>query len=73
MISRVIESKPEDLRGFIEEAAGISYRKKRQSETETRMRHTHENLSRITDLEDELGKQLAKLKRQAKAAEKFSE
>ena len=50
MISKLIESKPEDLRNFIEEAAGISKYKERRRETENRIRRTHENLARLTDL-----------------------
>jgi chromosome segregation protein len=73
MISRLIESKPEELRIFIEEAAGISKYKERRKETESRMRRTLENLERLTDLRDELGRQLQHLQRQAQAAEKYSE
>ncbi len=71
MISRIIEAKPEDLRIFLEETAGISKYKERRRETETRIRHTRENLDRLTDLRDELEKQLEKLKRQASAAERY--
>jgi chromosome segregation protein len=73
MISRLIESKPEELRIFIEEAAGISKYKERRRETENRMRRTLENLERLTDLRDELGRQLQHLQRQAQAAEKYRE
>jgi chromosome segregation protein len=73
MISRLIESKPEELRIFIEEAAGISKYKERRKETESRMRRTLENLERLTDIRDELGRQLQHLQRQAQAAEKYSE
>ncbi|WP_372864296.1 chromosome segregation protein SMC [Spongiibacter sp.] len=73
MISRLIESKPEELRVFIEEAAGISKYKERRRETENRMRRTHENLERLTDLRDELERQLQHLQRQAAAAEKYTE
>ena len=73
MISRLIEARPEDLRVFLEEAAGISKYKERRRETETRMRHTSENLARLNDLRDELEKQLEKLNRQARTAEKFKE
>lgn len=73
MISKLIESKPEDLRNFIEEAAGISKYKERRRETENRIRRTHENLARLTDLRDELGRQLERLHRQAQAAEKYQE
>ena len=71
MISRLIEAKPEELRNTLEEAAGISKYKDRRRETETRIRHTRENLDRLSDLRDELEKQLAHLNRQAKAAERF--
>ncbi len=73
MISRLIESKPEELRVFIEEAAGISKYKERRRETETRMRRTLENLERLTDLRDELERQLQHLQRQAQAAEKYAD
>lgn len=73
MISRLIESKPEELRVFLEEAAGISKYKERRKETESRMRRTLENLDRLTDLRDELGRQLQHLQRQAQAAEKYTE
>ncbi len=73
MISRVIEAKPDELRGFLEEAAGISKYKERRRETETRIRHTNENLARVNDVREELAKQLSHLQRQAKAAEKYQE
>ncbi|MEM0954968.1 MAG: chromosome segregation protein SMC, partial [Pseudomonadota bacterium] len=72
MISRLIESKPEELRVFIEEAAGISKYKERRKETESRMRRTLENLERLTDLREELDRQLQHLQRQAQAAEKYA-
>ena len=65
MISKLIEAKPEDLRNFIEEAAGISKYKERRRETENRIRRTHENLARLTDLREELERQLDRLHRQA--------
>ena len=71
MISRLIEAKPEDLRVFFEEAAGISKYKERRRETENRIRHTRENLDRLNDLREEIDKQLAHLKRQANTAEKY--
>lgn len=71
MISRLIEARPEDLRHFIEEAAGISKYKERRRETETRIRHTRENLARLTDLRTELERQLERLHRQAQTAEKY--
>ncbi|QYJ80071.1 chromosome segregation protein SMC [Shewanella acanthi] len=72
-ISRLIESKPQDLRTFIEEAAGISRYKERRRETENRIRHTRENLERLGDIRSELGKQLDKLSQQAKAAKQYRE
>ncbi|MCH8497187.1 MAG: chromosome segregation protein SMC [Marinobacter sp.] len=71
MISRLIEAKPEELRVYIEEAAGISKYKERRKETESRIRRTQENLERLTDLREELGRQLQHLKRQAESAEKY--
>lgn len=73
MISRLIEAKPEELRIYIEEAAGISKYKERRKETEHRMRRTRENLDRLQDLRDELGRQLQHLERQAQAAEKYKQ
>ena len=71
MISQIVEARPEELRGFLEEAAGISRYKERRRETENRIRHTRENLERLRDLREEVSKQLDKLKRQAKAAERY--
>ena len=73
MISRLIESKPEELRVYLEEAAGISKYKERRRETENRMNRTKENLDRLSDIREELGKQLSTLKRQASAAERYKE
>ncbi len=72
-ISRLIEAKPDELRIFLEEAAGISKYKERRRETENRMRHTRENLDRLNDLREELDKQLNHLQRQARTAERFKE
>jgi chromosome segregation protein len=72
MISQIIDARPEDLRVYLEEAAGISKYKERRKETETRIRHTRENLERLTDLRDEVGKQLQHLARQAKQAEQYT-
>ncbi len=72
-ISRMVEAKPEDLRIHIEEAAGISKYKERRSETETRMKHTRENLERLDDLRDEVDKQIKHLQKQAEKAEKYTE
>lgn len=71
MVSRIVESKPEDLRVLIEEAAGISKYKERRRETENRIRHTRDNLSRVEDIIGELATQLRRLKRQANEAERF--
>ena len=71
MISRMIESKPEEVRLILEEAAGISKYKERRRETENRIRSTRENLDRINDLRSELTQRLAQLKRQSENAEKF--
>ncbi|MCB1920859.1 MAG: chromosome segregation protein SMC [Candidatus Competibacteraceae bacterium] len=73
MISRVIEARPEDLRLFLEEAAGISKYKERRRETETRIRHTRENLDRLNDVREELNRQLQHLQRQARAAEQYQD
>lgn len=73
MISQLIEAKPEDLRMYLEEAAGISRYKERRRETERRIRHTKDNLDRLSDLREELGRQLHHLERQAKAAERYTE
>jgi chromosome segregation protein len=71
MISRVIEARPEDLRGFIEEAAGISKYKERRRDTENRIAHTKENLERLNDLREEVDKQLNRLQRQAATARRY--
>lgn len=73
MVSRLIESKPEELRVYIEEAAGISRYKERRKETERRIRRTKENLERLADIREELARQLQHLKRQSVAAEKYGE
>jgi chromosome segregation protein len=73
MISRVIEAKPEELRVFLEEAAGISKYKERRRETETRLGDTRENLARITDIRLELGTQIEKLDAQAQVATRYQE
>lgn len=70
-ISRLIDAKPEELRVYIEEAAGISKYRERRRETENRIKHTKENIERLTDIRDELEKQLNHLQRQAKAAERY--
>jgi len=71
MISRVVEAKPEELRAYLEEAAGIALYKERRKETERRMQDTRDNLARLNDLREEVGQQLEKLKRQAETAERY--
>ena len=71
MISRVIEAKAEDMRAFLEEAAGISRYKERRKETESRISHTRETLARLSDLRDEVEKQLRHLQRQAATARRY--
>jgi chromosome segregation protein len=71
MISRLIEAKPDELRVFLEEAAGISKYKERRRETENRMKHTRENLDLFNIKRDELDKQLERLQRQANVAAKY--
>ena len=71
MVGKIVESKPEDLRVLIEEAAGISKYKERRRETENRIRHTRDNLSRVEDIVGELETQLRRLKRQANEAERY--
>lgn len=71
MISKVTEAKPDELRVYLEEAAGISKYKERRHETELRIQHTKENLARVNDLRAELEKQLSHLKHQANVAEKY--
>jgi len=70
-ISRLIEAKPEDMRAFLEEASGISKYKQRRKETESRIKNTKENLSRLNDLRDEIVKQIKRLKSQANAAKRY--
>ena len=73
MISRLIEARPEELRVYLEEAAGISKYKERRRETETRIRHTRENLERLDDVREEVDRQATKLTRQAETAERYQE
>jgi chromosome segregation protein len=73
MISRVIEAKPEELRVFLEEAAGVSKYKERRKETEGRLAEAHKNLARVEDIRVELATQLEKLEAQAKVATEFRE
>jgi chromosome segregation protein len=71
MISRIIEAKPEDLRAFLEEAAGVSKYKERRRETELRLEDTRENLLRVDDIREELARQLEHLEAQAEQAAKY--
>jgi len=71
MISRVIEAKPEELRIFLEEAAGVSKYRERRRETEYRLRDTRENLLRVDDVRSELDKQLEHLQAQAEVATRY--
>ena len=71
MISRIIEAKPEDLRSFLEEAAGVSKYRERRRETELRLEDTRENLLRVDDIRQELGRQLEHLESQAEKAGKY--
>ena len=73
MISRLVESKPEELRTYLEEAAGISKYKEKRRETELRLKHTKDNLNRLNDVMKEISSQLNKLERQAKAANDYKE
>ncbi len=71
-IARIIESKPEELRLFLEEAAGVSKYKERRRETENRLADTRENLTRVEDILRELGANLEKLEKQAEVAQKYN-
>ena len=73
MISRVIEARSEDMRAFVEEAAGISRYKERRKETEARVGDTRENLERLQDVRDEIDKQIRHLPRQATVARKYQD
>ena len=70
-ISRIIESKPEELRLFLEEAAGVSKYKERRRETENRLKDTRENLTRVEDILRELNSNLDKLEKQAEVASQY--
>jgi chromosome segregation protein len=73
MISRIIEARPDDLRVFLEEAAGVTRYKERRRETEGRLEDTRENLSRVEDIRLELGAQVEKLEGQAAVARQYHE
>ncbi|WP_035054049.1 chromosome segregation protein SMC [Andreprevotia chitinilytica] len=71
MITRIIESKPEELRHFLEEAAGVSKYKERRRETEARLADTRDNLARVDDIQQELTRQVDKLQAQAEVAAQY--
>ena len=73
MISRVIEARPEELRVFLEEAAGVSKYKERRRETENRLSDTRDNLARVNDIRLELGGQIEKLEAQAEVASRYKQ
>src|SRR5512136_3480546 len=70
-IGQIVSARPEDRRAIVEEAAGITRYKKRREAAERKMEATHQNLTRVADLVQELGKQLESLNRQARKAEKY--
>ena len=72
MISRLVEAKPEEMRVFVEEAAGISKYKERRKETSNRIKHTKENLCRLEDVIDEVENHLKHLQKQARAAKRYT-
>ena len=72
-ISRIIESRPEELRLFLEEAAGVSKYKERRRETENRLKDTRENLTRVDDILRELGANLDRLEQQAEVAQRYQQ
>jgi chromosome segregation protein len=73
MISRIIEARPEELRAYLEEAAGVSKYKERRRETENRLADTRDNLTRIEDLKLELGRQVERLSEQAEVAANYQD
>src|SRR6266581_818448 len=73
MISRIIEARPEELRVFLEEAAGVSKYKERRRETEHRLADTRDNLARLADIRQELGSQIERLEKQAEVARRYKE
>ena len=72
MVSKLVSAKPEELRTHIEEAAGVSKYRERRRETESRIKKTKENLSRVKDIKDEIERLIRRLENQAKAAEKYN-
>ena len=72
MVSNLVSAKPDELRTHIEEAAGVSKYRERRRETESRIKRTKENLSRVKDIRDEIGRLIRRLENQAKAADKYN-
>ena len=72
MVSKLVSAKPDELRTHIEEAAGVSKYRERRRETESRIKRTKENLSRVKDIRDEIGRLIKRLENQAKAAKKYN-
>lgn len=73
MISRIVEAKPDDLRGFLEEAAGVTKYKERRKETENRLEDARENIARVEDIRNELDGQITRLEAQAEVARQYKE
>ncbi len=71
IISSLVGAKPEELRSYVEEAAGISKYKERKRETESRIRRTSENISRLKDLEDEVKRSIRRLNAEANLTTKY--
>ncbi len=71
MISRIIEARPEEIRGFLEEAAGVTKYRERRKETESRLADARDNLARLDDIRNELGERVEHLRTQAEAATRF--
>ncbi|MHB1094176.1 chromosome segregation protein SMC [Thiobacillus sp.] len=71
MISRLIEARPEELRGYLEEAAGVSKYKERRKETESRLKDARDNMNRVEDIQRELRTQVEKLAAQAQVAQHY--
>ena len=73
MVTKLVSAKPDELRTHIEEAAGVSKYRERRRETESRIKRTKENLSRVKDIRDEIGRLIRRLENQAKAADKYNQ
>ncbi|MCB1961026.1 MAG: chromosome segregation protein SMC, partial [Rhodocyclaceae bacterium] len=71
MISRIIEARPEEIRGFLEEAAGVTKYRERRRETEGRLADARDNLLRLDDITVEMGERIARLEAQAQVAERY--